>query len=99
MLYSNYEAELFEQVFTDLNTYVELFNPVKEKINKRRRKLLDYDNAKHSYDNAVSVKKPDNHRIAKVSVKAQFCIITYFLCCIMCEYTCTLINLLGDLDV
>ena len=72
MLYSNYEAELFERVCADLHTYVELFNPMKEKINKRRRKLLDYDNAKHGYEIALSAKKRDDVKISKVCLK-DFC--------------------------
>ena len=66
MLYANYEAELVERVNSDLHSYVELFNPMKDKINKRRRKLLDYDNAKHSWDSARNAKKPDDLKIAKV---------------------------------
>ena len=66
MLYANYEAELVERVNSDLHSYVELFNPMKDKINKRRRKLLDYDNAKHSWDSARNAKKPDDFKIAKV---------------------------------
>ena len=73
MLYSNYEAELFERVCADLHTYVELFNPMKEKINKRRRKLLDYDNAKHGYEIALSAKKRDDVKISKVCLKVNFC--------------------------
>jgi len=66
MLQCNYEAELLERVTSDLHTYVELFNPMKEKISKWRRKLLDYDDAKHSYDSACNAKKPDDIRISRV---------------------------------
>lgn len=73
MLCSNYEAELFERVTADLHTYVELFNPMKEKISKRRRKLLDYDNAKHSYESAANAKRPDELKVAKVSYGVLIC--------------------------
>lgn len=66
MLHTNYEAELVESVNAELSSYVEQFNPIKEKINKRRRKLLDYDNAKHSWETARTAKKPDDFKIAKV---------------------------------
>jgi len=66
MLHDNYEAELSEQVETDLNTYVQQFGPIKEKINKRGRKLLDYDNAKHQCETLNSAKKLDQIRTAKV---------------------------------
>lgn len=66
MLYSNYEAELAERFSADLATYAQSFNPVKEKINKRRRKLLDYDNARHDYDSIRSSRKPDDIKITKV---------------------------------
>ena len=36
-------------------------------MNKRRRKLLDYDNAKHAYESLYSAKKPDHNKISKVS--------------------------------
>lgn len=66
ILYTNYEAELEQGFYTDLSSYVEQFNPVKEKINKRRRKLLDYDNAKHQYESALATKKVDESRVRKV---------------------------------
>ncbi|XP_067929118.1 bridging integrator 2-like isoform X2 [Watersipora subatra] len=65
MLCTNYEAELFERVCADLSNYVELFNPMKEKISKRRRKLLDYDNAKHTYEGLHNAKKPDEGKMQK----------------------------------
>lgn len=36
-------------------------------MNKRRRKLLDYDNAKHAHESLYSAKKPDHNKISKVS--------------------------------
>lgn len=66
MLHSSYAAELSEQVEPDLVTYVHQFSPIKEKINKRGRKLLDFDDARHHCESTKSAKKPDEVKIAKV---------------------------------
>lgn len=63
-----------ERFNADLTTYAQSFHPVKDKINKRRRKLLDYDNARHDYDSIRAAKKPDDIKIAKV------CSVALLLC-------------------
>lgn len=66
LLYANYEAELLESYNPDVVSYLEQFTPMKEKINKRGRKLLDYDNARHHYETTRAAKKSDEVRVSKV---------------------------------
>lgn len=44
-----------------------LFYFQQEKMNKRNRKRLDYDNARHAYETLYNAKKPDHSKISKVS--------------------------------
>lgn len=66
ILCTNYEAELQEGFSTELGNYTELFNPIKDKINKRKRKLLDFDDARHHFETTKSAKKQDDLKMTKV---------------------------------
>ncbi|XP_015371944.1 PREDICTED: myc box-dependent-interacting protein 1 isoform X1 [Diuraphis noxia] len=77
MLWSDYTHKLADQVLIPLNTYQAQFAETRKKIDKRNRKLVDYDSQRHSNqlvnNNSVAGgagKKKDEAKIMKA--KEQF---------------------------
>ncbi|XP_050419741.1 myc box-dependent-interacting protein 1 isoform X1 [Adelges cooleyi] len=74
MLWSDYSHKLADQVLIPLNTYQAQFAETRKKIDKRNRKLVDYDSQRHSNqlastNNGVG-KKKDEAKMMKA--KEQF---------------------------
>ncbi|XP_050538243.1 amphiphysin isoform X2 [Daktulosphaira vitifoliae] len=72
MLWSDYSHKLADQVLIPLNTYQAQFAETRKKIDKRNRKLVDYDSQRHSNQLASNGagKKKDEAKMIKA--KEQF---------------------------
>ncbi|CAK9304125.1 unnamed protein product [Gordionus sp. m RMFG-2023] len=66
-IWQDYIQKLENQVLIPLNSYNNQFIEIKDKINKRSRKLLYFDSARHSYDTLINSanKKKDDQKINK----------------------------------
>lgn len=66
MLWQDYTHKLADQVLLPLNTYQSQFPEMKKKIDKRGRKLVDYDSQRHSFQSLqTNIKKRDDGKITK----------------------------------
>lgn len=67
MLWQDYSHKLGDQVLIPLNTYTGQFPEMKKKIDKRGRKLVDYDSQRHSFQGiqANAAKRKDDVKITK----------------------------------
>lgn len=66
-LYQDYSHKLGDQVLIPLNTYTAQFPEMRKKIEKRSRKLIDYDGQRHSFQSlqASANKKKDDVKVSK----------------------------------
>ncbi|KAI8424654.1 hypothetical protein MSG28_003081 [Choristoneura fumiferana] len=62
MLWQDFSHKLGDQVLIPLNTYTNQFPEFRKKVEKRGRKLVDYDSQRHSFQNlqANSAKRRDD---------------------------------------
>ncbi|KAJ8727768.1 hypothetical protein PYW07_001887 [Mythimna separata] len=67
MLWQDFSHKLGDQVLIPLNTYTNQFPEVRKKIEKRGRKLVDYDGQRHSFQNLQSnaTKRRDDVKVTK----------------------------------
>ncbi|XP_013171842.1 PREDICTED: amphiphysin isoform X2 [Papilio xuthus] len=67
MLWQDFSHKLGDQVLIPLNTYTNQFPEVRKKIEKRGRKLVDYDGQRHSFQNlqANAAKRRDDVKVTK----------------------------------
>lgn len=66
MLWQDFSHKLADQVLLPLNTYQQQFPEMRKKIDKRGRKLVDYDGQRHSFQALqTSMKKRDEVKINK----------------------------------
>ncbi|XP_050297801.1 myc box-dependent-interacting protein 1 isoform X2 [Anthonomus grandis grandis] len=66
ILWQDFSHKLADQVLLPLNTYQSQFPEMRKKIDKRGRKLIDYDNQRHSFQALqTNMKKRDDVKIAK----------------------------------
>ncbi|KAL1491764.1 hypothetical protein ABEB36_012314 [Hypothenemus hampei] len=66
MLWQDFSHKLADQVLLPLNTYQSQFPEMRKKIDKRGRKLVDYDSQRHSFQALqTNAKKRDDVKIAK----------------------------------
>ncbi|XP_063619513.1 myc box-dependent-interacting protein 1 isoform X1 [Cydia splendana] len=67
MLWQDFSHKLGDQVLIPLNTYTNQFPEVRKKVEKRGRKLVDYDSQRHSFQNlqANAAKRRDDVKITK----------------------------------
>lgn len=70
MLWQDFNHKLGDQVLIPLNTYQSQFPEMRKKIDKRGRKLVDYDSQRHNYQSlqasaASGTKKRDENKISK----------------------------------
>lgn len=67
MLWQDYTHKLADQVLLPLNTYCAQFSETRKKIDKRNRKMVDYDSYRHTLISLESAgnKKRDESKIAK----------------------------------
>lgn len=62
------EEKIRETVLTPLEQYLAQFPEMREKISKRRRKLVDYDSQRHSFEtlkHSQNGKQPDDAKLSK----------------------------------
>ncbi|XP_019873315.2 amphiphysin isoform X1 [Aethina tumida] len=65
-LWQDFSNKLADQVLLPLNTYQGQFPEMRKKIDKRGRKLVDYDSQRHSFQALqTNMKKRDDAKIAK----------------------------------
>ncbi|CAH1173644.1 unnamed protein product [Phaedon cochleariae] len=66
MLWQDFSHKLGDQVLLPLNTYQAQFPEMRKKIDKRGRKLVDYDSQRHSFQALqTNMKKRDEAKIAR----------------------------------
>ncbi|XP_022063053.2 bridging integrator 2a [Acanthochromis polyacanthus] len=65
LLWNDYEVKLLDQAVRTMESYVGQFPDVREKINKRGRKLVDYDSSLHHLEALQTAKKRDDIKIKK----------------------------------
>ncbi|KAK2703443.1 hypothetical protein QYM36_018088 [Artemia franciscana] len=66
MLWQDLAHKVTDQVLIPLNTYQAHFPEMRKKIEKRNRKLVDYDSQRHSYQSLETMqKKRDQGKISK----------------------------------
>lgn len=67
MLYQDYSHKIGDQVLIPLNTYQSQFPEMRKKIDKRGRKLVDYDGQRHNFQalQMSMAKKRDDGKLAK----------------------------------
>ncbi|PIK50320.1 putative amphiphysin, partial [Apostichopus japonicus] len=63
LLWDDYQRKLLDQIFNPIIRYQSKFPDMKKKVEKRGRKLIDYDSARHTLDGAKG--KKDEARLAK----------------------------------
>ncbi|XP_037918636.1 myc box-dependent-interacting protein 1 isoform X2 [Hermetia illucens] len=66
-LWQDFSHKLGDQVLIPLNTYTSQFPEMRKKIEKRNRKLIDYDGQRHSFQNlqANASKRKDDVKLSK----------------------------------
>ncbi|XP_065079323.1 myc box-dependent-interacting protein 1 isoform X3 [Ochlerotatus camptorhynchus] len=67
VLFQDFSHKLGDQVLIPLNTYTSQFPEMRKKIDKRGRKLVDYDSQRHSFQGLQSnaAKRKDDVKITK----------------------------------
>uniref|UniRef100_A0A667W8Z8 Bridging integrator 2b n=1 Tax=Myripristis murdjan TaxID=586833 RepID=A0A667W8Z8_9TELE len=65
LLWNDYEEKVSDQLVRTMENYTSQFPEVKERVNKRGRKLVDYDSARHHLEALQNTKKKDDAKIAK----------------------------------
>ncbi|XP_053677261.1 myc box-dependent-interacting protein 1 [Anopheles nili] len=65
--YQQFSYKLADQVLKQLDTYALQFPEMKKKIDKRGRKLVDYDSQRHSFQSlqANAAKRKDDYKVTK----------------------------------
>lgn len=67
VLFQDFSHKLGDQVLIPLNTYTSQFPEMRKKIDKRGRKLVDYDSQRHSFQSlqANAAKRKDDVKVTK----------------------------------
>uniref|UniRef100_A0AAR5P7K6 Endophilin-A n=1 Tax=Dendroctonus ponderosae TaxID=77166 RepID=A0AAR5P7K6_DENPD len=66
VLWQDFSHKLADQVLLPLNTYQSQFPEMRKKIDKRERKLVDYDSQRHSFQALqTNMKKRDDVKVGK----------------------------------
>ncbi|KAG1676578.1 Myc box-dependent-interacting protein 1 [Nymphon striatum] len=66
MVWNDYSHKLNDQIMIPLQTYLNQFPDIKEKIGKRGRKLVDYDRQRHNFEALQNnPKKRDDVKVTK----------------------------------
>ncbi|XP_014673873.1 PREDICTED: amphiphysin-like isoform X2 [Priapulus caudatus] len=68
-LWESYQSSLNDLVLEPLTKYQSMFAETRLKIDKRERKRLDYDNARHNYDATQASKKRDETKMQKTAAQ------------------------------
>ncbi|XP_008317356.1 bridging integrator 2a [Cynoglossus semilaevis] len=72
LLWNDYEVKLIDQTIHTVESYVSQFPDVKEKVSKRRRKLVDYDSSRHHLEALQTAKKRDDVKIKKAAEEVNY---------------------------
>nr|XP_020473427.1 bridging integrator 2 [Monopterus albus]XP_020473428.1 bridging integrator 2 [Monopterus albus] len=72
LLWNDYEAKLLDQGVRTMESYVNQFPDVREKIAKRGRKLIDYDSSRHHLEALQTAKKKDDIKINKAEEEMNY---------------------------
>uniref|UniRef100_A0A7N8X1U6 Bridging integrator 2a n=1 Tax=Mastacembelus armatus TaxID=205130 RepID=A0A7N8X1U6_9TELE len=65
LLWNDYEVKLLDQAVRTMESYVNQFPDIREKVAKRGRKLVDYDSSRHHLEALQAAKKRDDVKINK----------------------------------
>ncbi|OWF34078.1 myc box-dependent-interacting protein 1-like [Mizuhopecten yessoensis] len=71
LMWADFIQNLQERVQEPMATYTSHIIPLKTRIAKRGRKMVDYDNARHNLDVVQNAKKKDENKIAKAKDDAE----------------------------
>ncbi|XP_034029346.1 bridging integrator 2a [Thalassophryne amazonica] len=71
LLWNDYEVKLLDQAVRTMESYVDQFPDVREKVAKRGRKLVDYDSSRHHLDAVKNAKKRDDININKAEEEVK----------------------------
>ncbi|KAJ8306814.1 hypothetical protein KUTeg_014898 [Tegillarca granosa] len=71
IMWMDYVQKLQEQVQDPLTAYIGHMPPLKAKISKRGRKLVDFDNTRHNLDVLQNAKKKDEVKIHKAEEELE----------------------------
>jgi len=65
MLHTDFCHKIQDQTLNPLTQYQQQFPEVRKKIDKRGRKLVDYDSQRHQLENLQRAQRPDEYKIAR----------------------------------
>ncbi|XP_018585199.1 myc box-dependent-interacting protein 1-like isoform X5 [Scleropages formosus] len=65
LLWTDFHQKLVDHALISMDTYLAQFPDIKARIDKRNRKLVDYDSARHHFASLQKGKKKDEVKIAK----------------------------------
>jgi len=71
MLWQDFGHKMTDQVLIPLNTYQSQFPELKKKIEKRDRKLVDYDGQRHSFQTLQASKKREEVKVARAKEQLE----------------------------
>ncbi|XP_060077830.1 myc box-dependent-interacting protein 1-like [Ylistrum balloti] len=71
LMWADYIQNLQERVQEPMATYISHITPLKTRIAKRGRKLVDYDNARHNLEVVQNAKKRDETKITRAKEDAE----------------------------
>ncbi|XP_040915745.1 bridging integrator 2a [Toxotes jaculatrix] len=72
LLWNDYEVKLLDQAIRTMESYVSQFPDIREKVAKRRRKLIDYDSSRHHLEALQTAKKRDDIKISKAEEEMSY---------------------------
>ncbi|KAI4898675.1 hypothetical protein NFI96_018007 [Prochilodus magdalenae] len=65
LLWNDYETKLRDQALITMESYMNQFPDMRERVAKRGRKLVDYDSSRHHLESLENAKKRDDIKISK----------------------------------
>ncbi|KAK4300907.1 hypothetical protein Pmani_026923, partial [Petrolisthes manimaculis] len=77
MLWTDFCHKLQDQTLTPLTAYQQQFPDIRKKIDKRGRKLVDYDSQRHQLENLQRARSRDEYKIARARDALESARITY----------------------
>ncbi|XP_076031786.1 amphiphysin isoform X8 [Oratosquilla oratoria] len=77
MLWTDFCHKLQDQTLSPLTSYAQQFPEIRKKIDKRGRKLVDYDSQRHQLENLQRSARRDEYKIARVQDQLEAARTTY----------------------
>ncbi|XP_033760442.1 myc box-dependent-interacting protein 1-like [Pecten maximus] len=71
LMWADYIQNLQERVQEPMTAYISHITPLRARIAKRGRKLVDYDNTRHNLEVVQNAKKRDENKISKAKEDAE----------------------------